>query len=51
MTRGKLVMILHPQKMKPFWKMKKWFEFEYDFKWAMMVGLGGLWPRVVRGEG
>jgi hypothetical protein len=28
-----------PPKMKPFWKMKKWFEFENDFKWAMMVGL------------
>jgi hypothetical protein len=23
--------------------MKKWFEFEDDFKWAMMVGLRGLW--------
>jgi hypothetical protein len=29
--------------MKPFWKMKKWFEFENDFRWIMMVGLGGLW--------
>jgi hypothetical protein len=32
-----------PPKMKPFWKMKKWFEFEGDFKWVMVVGLGGLW--------
>jgi hypothetical protein len=30
-------------KMKPFWKMKKWFEFEDDFRWVMMVGFGGLW--------
>jgi hypothetical protein len=29
--------------MKPFWKMNKWFEFEDDFKWTMMIGLGGLW--------
>ncbi len=30
---------LPPPKMKPFWKMKNWFEFEHDFRWAMMVGL------------
>jgi hypothetical protein len=29
--------------MKPFWKMKKWFEIKDDFRWAMMVGLRGLW--------
>ncbi len=23
--------------------MKKWFEFEDDFRWVMMVGFGGLW--------
>jgi hypothetical protein len=27
--------------MKPFWKMKKWFKIEDDFKWAMTIGLGG----------
>jgi hypothetical protein len=23
--------------------MKRWFEFEDDFRWPMMVGLEGLW--------
>jgi hypothetical protein len=23
--------------------MKKWFEFEDDFRWVMMVGFRGLW--------
>jgi hypothetical protein len=23
--------------------MEKWFEFEDDFRWAMIVGLKGLW--------
>jgi hypothetical protein len=34
---------LPPPKMKPFWKMKKWFEFEDDFRWVMIVGFGALW--------
>ncbi len=34
---------LPPPKMKPFCKMKKGFEFEDDFRWAMIVGLKGLW--------
>jgi hypothetical protein len=34
MTRGKVAVTLHPPKMKPFWKMKKWFEIEDDFRWA-----------------
>jgi hypothetical protein len=29
-------------KMKPLWKMKKRFEIEDNFRWAMM-GLRGLW--------
>lgn len=34
---------LPPPKMKPLQKMNKWFEFEGDFRWGMMVGLRGLW--------
>lgn len=30
-------------KMKPLWKMKRWFKIGNDFRWAMMVGLGMLW--------
>ncbi len=30
-----------PPKMKPFWKLKKWFKIEDDFKQAMMVVLRG----------
>jgi len=29
--------------MKPLWKMKSWFKMKNDFRWAIMVGLGGLW--------
>ncbi len=34
---------LLPPKMKPFWKTKKLFEVEDDFRWAMMLRLRGFW--------
>jgi hypothetical protein len=39
MTKGKVV-VCSPK--NEIWKMKRWFEFEDDFRWAMMVGLKGL---------
>lgn len=32
---------IQPPKMKPLWKMKKWFKIKDDFRWVTMVGLGG----------